>query len=360
MKKLFLFLFAAAALTACDDKNETQVRVTGIALDRTEATLDAGATLQLTATVTPSDAADPVEWSSDNLVVATVSDSGLVEALTAGKATVTAKCGDFTATCVVSVNKVVEYDVISFEAEEGMTAIDGTAVTPGEIEVVGGMAAGKHQHVFWAQPYAALYGDPDGVMGVTFDAPLFTSDNNVWFGSYYCDCANWGARMDTWGGFVLSQNCNTTAESFSYTNQFSVYAESGANSTKTFAVAYCNTIMGGDYNNPIIEFASTPRRVASLCMAASTMLHTYYAYDFTAPADRTYSYRITGSLRGETVGYVDVELVKNSQPTKGWVNVDLSNLGEVDKLTFTPEGINPTMDFDPVYFCLDEIRLVKE
>lgn len=90
------------------------------------------------------------------------------------------------------------------------------------------------------------------------------------------------------------------------------------------------------------------------------MLHTYYAYDFTAPADRTYSYRITGSLRGETVGYVDVELVKNSKATKGWVDVDLSNLGEVDKLTFTPEGINPNKDFDPVYFCLDEIRLVKE
>lgn len=89
------------------------------------------------------------------------------------------------------------------------------------------------------------------------------------------------------------------------------------------------------------------------------MLYTYYKYDSSAVANRTYSYRITGWLKDESVGTVDVELVRNSSVAEGWVKVDLTSLGEVDKLTFAPEGVNPNKDFDPVYFCLDEIALVK-
>ncbi len=118
-------------------------------------------------------------------------------------------------------------------------------------------------------------------------------------------------------------------------------------------------MMGGDYSAPTIVFTTTPRKVAYLYMAPSTMLYTYYKYDSSAVADRTYSYRITGWLKDESVGTVDVELVRNSSVAEGWVKVDLTSLGEVDKLTFAPEGVNPNKDFDPVYFCLDEIALVK-
>lgn len=231
-------------------------------------------------------------------------------------------------------------------------------MTLGDIEVVGGFAEGVYSNVFWAKPYAE-YGDPEGIMGLTIDLPLFTSDGNVWFGSYYCDCTGWGSQMDTWGGFVLSRNCNTSATSFDYADQFSVYAQSGANGSKTFAAAYCNGMMGGDYSAPTIVFTTTPRKVAYLYMAPSTMLYTYYKYDSSAVANRTYSYRITGWLKDESVGTVDVELVRNSSVAEGWVKVDLTSLGEVDKLTFAPEGVNPNKDFDPVYFCLDEIALVK-
>ena len=119
-------------------------------------------------------------------------------------------------------------------------------------------------------------------------------------------------------------------------------------------------MMGGAYSAPVIEFAKTPRTVAYLYMAPSTMLDSYYKYDLTAARDRTFGFRITGSLNGESTGTVDVTLVKNSTVEAGWVKVDLSALGQVDKLTFAPEGINPNVDFDPVYFCLDEIALVKE
>ncbi|OXN01481.1 Ig-like domain-containing protein [Bifidobacterium vansinderenii] len=57
-------------------------------------TLDVGSTLQLSASVLPSDATDrTVVWSSSATTVATVSTSGLVKGLTAGSVTVTATAG---------------------------------------------------------------------------------------------------------------------------------------------------------------------------------------------------------------------------------------------------------------------------
>ena len=81
---------------------------TGVSLNKTSATLTSeGATLQLTATVSPTEAADKtVTWKSSNDNVATVSSNGLVTAVGNGSATitVTTKTGSKTATCAVTVN----------------------------------------------------------------------------------------------------------------------------------------------------------------------------------------------------------------------------------------------------------------
>lgn len=265
-------LLAAMALVGCSDDNggtDPRIPATSVVVDVTEQELHVGETLQLTATPTPANTTDKVQWTSDDPATATVSETGLVTAVALGSTSVKAVCGEVSATCVI---RVVEpdpselYDIISFEEEEGMTDIGGQKVTLGDIEVVGGFAEGVYSNVFWAKPYAE-YGDPEGIMGLTIDLPLFTSDGNVWFGSYYCDCTGWGSQMDTWGGFVLSRNCNTSATSFDYADQFSVYAQSGANGSKTFAAAYCNGMMGGDYSAPTIVFTTTPRKVAYLYMA---------------------------------------------------------------------------------------------
>lgn len=79
--------------------------VTGISLDKSELSLDQGATATLTATVEPADAGNKkVNWTSSNEQVATV-DNGVVTAVGAGTATITAKTedGNFTATCAVTV-----------------------------------------------------------------------------------------------------------------------------------------------------------------------------------------------------------------------------------------------------------------
>ncbi len=68
--------------------------VTGIILDKTDDTVYAGERLTLTATVTPNDASDKqVTWASSDEAVATVS-KGVVTALKAGNATITATAAD--------------------------------------------------------------------------------------------------------------------------------------------------------------------------------------------------------------------------------------------------------------------------
>ena len=83
------------------------VAVTSVTLDKTELALAVGdAAVQLTATVKPDNATDAdVDWSSSDQSVATVDGSGLVTAVADGTATITAKAGDKTATCVVTVKK---------------------------------------------------------------------------------------------------------------------------------------------------------------------------------------------------------------------------------------------------------------
>ncbi len=80
------------------------VEATAIELDRTSASLVIGEKTTLTATVSPSDTTDPtVTWTTSDATVATVDENGVVEAIAAGKATITATCGAVSATCEITV-----------------------------------------------------------------------------------------------------------------------------------------------------------------------------------------------------------------------------------------------------------------
>lgn len=81
----------------------TTVAVTKVELDKETAELKVGEEVQLKATVSPSNATNKtVTWTSSDEAVATV-NTGLVKAVAKGTATITAKAGDKTATCVVTV-----------------------------------------------------------------------------------------------------------------------------------------------------------------------------------------------------------------------------------------------------------------
>lgn len=83
-----------------------KIRVSGVSLDPTNLELNIGETSTLSATVTPSYAADKgISWTSSDTDVATVDQDGKVTAVKAGSATITATTtdGGYTATCNITV-----------------------------------------------------------------------------------------------------------------------------------------------------------------------------------------------------------------------------------------------------------------
>lgn len=88
-------------------ENFVPVYCTGISLSATELTFTGAGTQTLTATVTPDGCTDSVIWESDDTSIATVR-GGVVTAKANGSATITARCGAYTATCAVSISGVAE------------------------------------------------------------------------------------------------------------------------------------------------------------------------------------------------------------------------------------------------------------
>ncbi len=117
---LICAMTCAFGLVACNNGEEQTVAVESVTLNKTELTLEVGGEETLTATVTPDDATDKtVTWSSDNTAIATV-ENGKVTAIAAGTATITAKAGDKTDTCSVTVNAAVTYTVTEEEWNEAL------------------------------------------------------------------------------------------------------------------------------------------------------------------------------------------------------------------------------------------------
>ena len=101
--------FSQPAYFAYDDvavrfeKAGADIPATGVTLDKTELSLTEGESATLTATVEPENATDKaIVWTSSDNAVATV-ENGVVTAVKAGTATITAVCGSAKAECTVTV-----------------------------------------------------------------------------------------------------------------------------------------------------------------------------------------------------------------------------------------------------------------
>lgn len=104
---MILFLSVAMLLAGCD-KDNAPVAVSEVTLSQTALTMTVGDTEKLTATVLPEHAGyDGLVWSSNNTSVALVDVEGLVTAVSAGNATITATVGGIRATCEVTVADAV-------------------------------------------------------------------------------------------------------------------------------------------------------------------------------------------------------------------------------------------------------------
>ncbi|MDE6649416.1 MAG: Ig-like domain-containing protein [Muribaculaceae bacterium] len=106
----------------------TDIEVTKVELDQTAVTLQEEETVTLKAKVSPKDATDQtVTWESSDEDVATVTDEGVVTAISAGTATITATSGKVSATCEVTVEapfvavETITLDKTTAKVEEGKT-----------------------------------------------------------------------------------------------------------------------------------------------------------------------------------------------------------------------------------------------
>lgn len=140
MKKLILYsLFSLSlfAVTSCgsdkeDEPKPTTIPVLSLTLDNTSITIEEGKTFTLTATVAPDNATDKtVSWTTSDAAVATVSD-GKVSAVKEGEATITAKAGEKSTECKVSVKPItftVTFDTDGGSEVSAQTVVKGKTAT---------------------------------------------------------------------------------------------------------------------------------------------------------------------------------------------------------------------------------------
>ena len=100
-----ILVLSAMTLCACGDKNEDiSIHVKSVTVTPSQTTLFKGETLTLKATVSPANATDKrITWSSDYPEIATVTESGLVTAVSKGTAVISATAGGVSGTCTLTV-----------------------------------------------------------------------------------------------------------------------------------------------------------------------------------------------------------------------------------------------------------------
>lgn len=109
MRYVIPFLCLWSILLSCgkdhEEEEKPEIAVTSITLSQPSVDIIEGEIIQLTVTISPSNASDKtVIWKSSNVTVASVDENGHVKAMKVGQATITAKAGNKTAECTVTVS----------------------------------------------------------------------------------------------------------------------------------------------------------------------------------------------------------------------------------------------------------------
>ena len=250
--------------TSDGTKPDSQGNVTSISIAPTTLELAAGETGQLTATVDPSGSA--VTWSSDKEEVATVDANGLVTAVAAGIATITAKAGDKTATCEVTVT-----------ANPAAVPLTLEAITAGTI-VVNSPKAGMQ--------YSLNGGDKTAVSG---DINVAAGDKVAFYGNGTTISSYNGTKI---GGSGDVFKCKVYGNIMSLVDETGFATNTTLKEEKTFRALFNNNVKLTDasglllpaetlanycYNNMFYGCSSL---TAAPALPATTLKENCYSYMF--------------------------------------------------------------------------------
>lgn len=200
-------VFAKCAVTV-------EVAATSLSLDKNSLNLFIGDTETITATVLPENTTDQLTWSSSDEAIATVQD-GVVTAVAAGTATITATAGEKTADCVVTValpdsdikvryygcRALGDHTDINIYADNQLVAADGfgiatlkknwssaTAVVSGveyNLEATDGASFSGHQYgnYYWTWAFKDSY--VEAALENAYNEPVTIIMTDVNGGKYY-------------------------------------------------------------------------------------------------------------------------------------------------------------------------------
>ena len=277
------------------------VSVDSVSLDQETLTLTEGDTATLTATVLPENATNKtVTWASDNEEVATVAD-GVVTAVAAGSANITATTedGGHTATCAVTVNAKQP------EVKTGYTVslpTDKTSIAAGEsatVDVTVGVGT---------EETAATYNAVD--MTITYDTEKLTFKKD---GSALHEAS----VTDTNGTISLKrygENLNVDTNKFSLV--FTANGDANGDATVSITSAYVDLADKADQDAPAativnashtisidggykVTIITDPENLSEVSGAATAQKGADYT--FTLEPLANYDYAVTATVNGAEV-----------------------------------------------------------
>jgi len=181
----------------------------------------------------------------------------------------------------------------------------------------------------------------------------FISGNSTFNNTYNAD-------YQSWSGFACSAKIDSVTTG--YANQYSVIAGSGALSSKKFALVYDSAAI-------TIPKTTDYYSIKSLYVTNTTWAYRDIkngsAFSKKFVSGDWFKVIVKGYKSNVLTGNVDVYLADyrngKSDLLKTWKKIDISSLGQVDKVTFTFDssdkgmfGINT-----PIYACIDNIEFTQ-
>lgn len=252
------------------------IDVSSISLNKTNLTLEVGASDQLSATISPTNAnVKIVSWTSNNTSIATVNDEGEITAISAGNATITCSALDgsgVTATCSVTVNQPVTLTSISLSGEyptefyiEDQFSSDGLVVTANysdnshvvvtdDVEITGYDMESEGM-----QTVTVSYGDKTATYQIEVKEKGL-ADNEIMFIASQLGLVNGDdltSYTDSVATVTFTKNGGTQPKYYSSTSSFRVYAKNSFTISGTKKIVKVEFEMANGDSNTITANAGT-------------------------------------------------------------------------------------------------------